>query len=120
MKREKMVALPTDVAGLDRLVQLLVKKFKLPNTDDTYDAIATKIMHLPGHQAFVPLSYLGHSVWKMMANAASYTKLEEFRIKREKKHQKEIEKQKAEAENKKLKVVGDGAPISNAQSISGT
>jgi len=77
------VLLPTTEEGLDHFVASLVEDYELPNTDDTYDAIATMILHLPQTKAFMPRSYFGHGVLKSMANKVAFEKLKIFRDRRE-------------------------------------
>jgi hypothetical protein len=75
--------LPTNVPDLDLFVASIIESFSLPNTDDTYDMIATMIMHMPQTACRAPKRYFGESVLKGMANQAAYKKLAEFRHKRE-------------------------------------
>lgn len=90
------VLIPTSVADLDLFVAALIDEFKLPEGDDTYDAIATMILHLPGTVAYKEMSYFGHGVLKSMANKAAYTKLQEFAAKRKAKEEAEDAVKKAE------------------------
>lgn len=76
------VLLPTNREDLDAFVAKIVKKFKLPETDDTYESIATMIMHMPNTRAYAPLAYFGNGVLKAMANLAAYEKIQEFCKKR--------------------------------------
>ena len=75
--------LPITVAELDAFVERLINDYKLPPGDDTYDAIATMIMHLPHVCAVKEDEYFVHGVWKSMANLAAYSRLQEFRAKRD-------------------------------------
>lgn len=77
------VKLPTTVEALDEFMDSLITEFQLPNHDDTRDAIATMVLHLPHTQAFAKRSYFGHGVYKAMANQAAYKRLEAYREKRE-------------------------------------
>lgn len=74
--------LPTTAEALDEFVDVITKEYELPPGDDTYDAIATMILHLPQTRAFMPHSYFGHGVLKSMANKAAFDKLQGFAIKR--------------------------------------
>ena len=82
--QEEQVQFPTTQEGLDAFVAKIVTKYNLPNTDDTYDNIATMIMHVPASCCKAPLSYFGESVLKSMANKVAFDKLKEFRDKRDK------------------------------------
>lgn len=86
---EPEVLLPTDVPALDAFVASIVDEFKLPEGDDTYDSIATMILHLPQTKAYMPRSYFGNGVLKALANRAAYTKLQEFAQKRKEAEEKE-------------------------------
>lgn len=79
---ELEVMLPQTVAELDVFVATIATEFSLPNTDDTYEAIATLIMHMPPSVCTAPKSYFANSVRKSIANLAAYTKLREFSDKR--------------------------------------
>lgn len=81
-KVDKLQLLPQTTEALDTYVAEICQEFSLPTTDDTYDAIATMIMHIPPTAAKVPMRYFGESVQKSIANKAAYTKLAEFRNKR--------------------------------------
>lgn len=87
MENEVEVLLPTDLSALDAFVESITQEFKLPAGDDTYDAIATMILHLPQTRAYALRSYFGNGVLKSLANQAAYTRLQEFRKKREEKEQ---------------------------------
>ncbi len=80
---EQSVSLPKTTEHLDCFVADIIQEFDLPPGDDTYDTIATMILHLPQTTAFKEKSYFGHAVWKSLANKAAYDKLTEFRKKRE-------------------------------------
>lgn len=101
---EAMLPLPTSIADLDKFVADIVKEYGLPNTMDTYDSIATLIMHMPQSAYLAPRRYFGHSALKSLANKAAYDKLAEFR---------KIRAQKEET--LKLKIV-DQADTSNIPS----
>lgn len=81
-KVDKLSLLPQSVEELDTFVAEICKEFSLPATDDTYDNIATMIMHIPPSAAKVPMRFFGESVQKSIANKAAYEKLAEFRAKR--------------------------------------
>lgn len=83
LKVDELTLLPQSVAELDTYVSEICKEFNLPETDDTYDSIATMIMHVPPSAAKVPMRFFGESVQKSIANKAAYTKLREFSAKRE-------------------------------------
>lgn len=107
--KELEVLLPTTVAALDEFVASITTEYGLPEGDDTYDAIATMILHLPHTKAYALRSYFGHGVLKSMANRAAYDKLTELRERRE---------AKAAEEKAKLTLVQDetsvGEPLQNA------
>lgn len=112
--KEREVPLPITEEGLDRFVQDVTEKFGLPPGDDTYDAIATMIMHLDHRIAYVKPSYFGHGVLKSMANAAAYGKLRQLAQKRADKEQAEKAAQEQKpaqesAETPKEKSVTDDA-----------
>lgn len=93
-KLDKLLPLPLSVPELDAYVAELVKEFDLPNTDDTYENVATMLLHAPPSVCKAPMRFFGESVKKSIVNQAAYTKLEEFRAKRAQKERNE--KQKAE------------------------
>lgn len=76
------VLLPTSETALDQFVSDVCAKFNLPTHDDTYDAIATMIMHMPHTKAYAPLAYFGNGVLKSMANRAAYNRLRTLAEKR--------------------------------------
>ena len=102
---EKLVALPTDIPALDAFVASIIGEYALPPGDDTYDMIATMIMHLPQTKAFMPRSYFGYGVYKSMANKAAYTKLREFAQAREEKEMAEKKKEDDAKQHETLKLV---------------
>lgn len=97
---EEPVLLPTNESALDAFVAQVTREYELPEGMDTYDMIATMILHLPTTKAFQTKSYFGHGVLKSMANQVAFKKLEEFRKIREAKEQesKELEATKATTE----------------------
>lgn len=100
---DQEVKLPTTVDELDSFVASITRDFSLPEGDDTYDAIATMIMHLDHRIAHMKPSYFGNGVLKMMANKAAYTRLRELAEKRN---------ARAEAEKAALTLVKDeGASV---------
>lgn len=83
------VLLPVTETLLDDFVKSLTEEFSLPDGDDTYDAIATMILHLPQTKAYMPRSYFGNGVLKSMANRAAYGKLKELKARRDAKEEEE-------------------------------
>lgn len=81
--KEPECRLPTSVDELDIFVDLLIKDYALPPGDDTYDVVATMILHLPQTKAFMPRSYFGNGVYKSLANQAAFTRLGEIRQRRD-------------------------------------
>lgn len=79
---DELKVLPLTVAALDLYVADLCKAFELPNNDDTYESVATMIMHVPPSACRVPMRFFGESVLKSIANKAAHEKLQEFRDKR--------------------------------------
>lgn len=61
------VMVPTTVDEYNALVKVLVKKYKLPNSEHASVVIGNSIRHLPPHQAMTTYKYLGHCVLKNMA-----------------------------------------------------
>ena len=76
------VELPRTVPALDMWVESICNDFELENNDDTYEMIATTIMHMPMTRAVANKGHFGACVIKSLANQAAYKKLEEFRNKR--------------------------------------
>lgn len=76
------VPLPISTEELDTFVANIVSVGNLPNTDDTYESIATLIMHMNQGVAEAPIKFFIDSVNKSRANAAAYAKLREFADKR--------------------------------------
>lgn len=74
--------LPQTVEDLTKFVNSIAEEYALPDSDDTYEAVATLIMHMPPNNCFAPRSFFGDSIRKSIANRAAYTKLEEFARKR--------------------------------------
>lgn len=64
---KKLIYLPTTEKDFDKLIKVLVKKYKLPSKEHATAVVAMRIMHLPPEQATCTLEYLGHSVLKNMA-----------------------------------------------------
>lgn len=94
---EQEVLLPQSAKELDDFVAGIIKDYELPEGDDTYEAIATMILHLPGTRAHAPRAYFANSVRKQIANKYAYEKCGEFVKARESKAREE--KAKAQAEN---------------------
>jgi hypothetical protein len=84
---ELEVLLPTTAKDLDSFVASLIEEFGLPEGDDTYDMVATQILHLPLTRARAPRSYFANGVLKSMANKAAFEKLQEFKQKRDRAEQ---------------------------------
>lgn len=76
--KEKEVLLPTDTASLDAFIGQLMIDFKLPASDDTYEAIALQIMHLDNRMGRVKRSFFADCAIKFLANKAAYERLEQF------------------------------------------
>ena len=92
---EDKVLLPQSIDELDEFVYSLGEQFNFPVNDDTYEAVAVKIMHLPNTQAFATREEFGHAALKYLANKAAYEKLQEFAAKR--KADEEFKKSKGNA-----------------------
>lgn len=103
---EPKILLPQDEAALDQFVESIATEFNVPTGDDTYDAIATMILHLPQTSAFVPRSYFGNSVRKSLANKAAYNRLRQL-----------AEKRKAEEEKAELSLVPKEPDAANEQPL---
>lgn len=73
------VVLPTSVEALDTFVAEVISEFSLPNTDDTYELIATMIMHINPNVCHATPRYFADAVLKGLANKAAYDKLTIFR-----------------------------------------
>lgn len=80
--KEPIYDLPQTKEELDSFVNLIVNVHNLPDTDDTYESIATLILHMNQSVSSSPLSFFANSVKKSMANKAAYDKLQEFAQKR--------------------------------------
>ncbi len=68
---------------LDALVSALYQTFGFDTSDDTYEAVATVILHAPPDMGQFTLDYVGNRVAKMMANKVAYEKIQELKAKRE-------------------------------------
>lgn len=75
--------LPQTGEALDRFVADLIETFSLPPGDDTYDMVATAILHMDQSKAKAAPSYFANKIRKAIANRAAWVKIEEFRVKRE-------------------------------------
>lgn len=92
---EELFLLPTTPESLDEFVAAISKQYELPNTENTYDTIATMILHLPQTKVLMPKSYFGHGVLKAIANRVAYDKLQIFRENREAQAKKQQEETQA-------------------------
>ena len=77
-KSEIPQLLPQTVADLDIFVLEIAEEFNLPNTDDTYESIATAIMHVNPNISKAPKAFFAAQVQKSIANKAAFEKLREF------------------------------------------
>ena len=100
-KEPEEVLLPQTTDELDDFVDLLVEKFGLSPTEDTYEDICTIIMQMPAGRAWVPLSYVANFSRKLHAQRAAYKKIEEFNGKRKAARAEAEAKAKQEADSKK-------------------
>jgi hypothetical protein len=107
MTDELLVMLPQNVEALDQFVSEIIYEYKLPEGEDTYDAIATMIMHLNHTTAYATKKYFADGVRKSLANKAAYEKLCEFREKRE------AAKKEQEAKKAAEKTDNNVIPITN-------
>lgn len=105
-KVDQLLPLPLSVPELDAYVEELCTEFDLPRTDDTYENVATMLMHAPPSVCKAPMRFFGESVKKSIVNQAAYAKLEEFRNKRAQKAANE--KQKSELQAKQAAPVTEG------------
>lgn len=65
---QRKVSLPITLDGFDKLVEKVVKKYKLPDPNHAAAIISVAIRHLPNDVSHTTLSYLGNSVLKNLAN----------------------------------------------------
>lgn len=100
---ENLEVLPTTVEALDKFVAEITESYKLPSGDDTYELIATMIMHMSPNVCRAPRQFFADAVTKSLANRAAYEKLQEFRNKRE--EAKRAAQQEAEKEASSEKVL---------------
>lgn len=82
--------LPQTEKQLNLFIDQIVRDYALPDNDDTYDAIATMILHLPQGKCYVPKDYFGHSVLKSIANQVAYKRLGELKKTRDMKQKLEV------------------------------
>lgn len=61
------VKLPTTEAEYDALIDRLLKKYRLKDRQHAGAILSVAIRHLPPHQAYCTLDYLGHSILKNLA-----------------------------------------------------
>jgi hypothetical protein len=94
MNDETLEVLPTTVEALDLFVADITEKYGLPQGDDTYELIATMIMHINPNVCRATRQFFADAVLKSLANKAAYVRLQEFSDKRKQK-QEEIKKQEA-------------------------
>lgn len=109
-RREQMSELPQTVEELDSFVAQIVAKFKLPDNEDTYETIATLILHAPASVSSAPMSFFASSVKKSLANKAAYIKCQEFDQKR--RAARKAQEPQAEEQADTLKVTADVGPVS--------
>ena len=67
MAKPKPILLPQTEEEFNKLTDLLVKKFKLPNREHAAVLLANRIAHLPPDQAYATVDYLGHCIQKNIA-----------------------------------------------------
>lgn len=72
MFKEKEIRLPTDTQALDGFVSGIIRDFGLPPGDDTFEAIATMILHLDNRIGRVKRSYFADGAVKFLANKAAF------------------------------------------------
>ncbi len=90
--------LPQTPEELERYFDLIIRDYQLPDNDDTRDAVATMILHLPQTKVYVPMSYFADCVRKSIANKVAFDQLQIFKARREAAAE---AKKQAEAEPKK-------------------
>jgi hypothetical protein len=64
---KKKILLPQTESEFNNLINLLVKKYGLPDWNHAASVVATRITHLPPDQAYSTLEYLGGAVRKNIA-----------------------------------------------------
>lgn len=94
-KKEVEVSFPITPGGFEALTKEIVRKFQVPDSDETRELLATTILHAPGHVAACSLGLLGGSVRKGIANKVAFEIIGAFK-------QKRIDEQKANEAAKKL------------------
>lgn len=62
------IKLPTTLKDFDKLVDTLVKKYKLEDRNHAAAVLSVAIRHLPSTQAYATLDYFGHYILKSIAN----------------------------------------------------
>lgn len=65
---KRKIKLPVNPTEYDRLVSLLVKKYKLKDAHHAAAILSIAIRHLPPEQYTTTLKYLGHYILKNIAN----------------------------------------------------
>jgi hypothetical protein len=68
---------------LKALVEHLHDEWSFSISDDTYEAVATTILHAPPDMGRLDSEYIGNRVAKMLANQIAFNKLNEIKTKRE-------------------------------------
>lgn len=69
---------------LDAIVRDLANDtWAFPINDQTYEAVATVILHAPPDMGSIDTDYIGNRVAKMMANKVAYDYLQDLKFKRE-------------------------------------
>ena len=76
--RSKLRPLPVTSEGLDAFVAEVCTEYGFPNTSDTYDVIATMIMHSSQGVTHSSLRYFGDAILNSMAKKAAYDKLKQM------------------------------------------
>ncbi len=107
-KPTRDVNLPVTTEELDAFVAKVIVYGNLPEGDDTYESIATLILHMPQSVCKAPLSFFADSVNKSRANAIAYGKMQEFSKKR-----KEAQEAK-QVESAQMKADSNEQPIQNS------
>ena len=78
------VLLPQTKTEMDELVHEIAMRFRLPDDENTYDAIQTMVLHLPSNQAHASMEYFGYSVQKQIANRVAWEGMQVLKEKRKK------------------------------------
>lgn len=75
----RKVKLPTTIAEFDDLVARVVTKYRLEDAHHAAAIISMAIRHIPNHEAYTTLEYLGHTVMKNIANHIANHKSESLK-----------------------------------------